>query len=318
MTNTPPTAPIAWHRLLGEVLEKLLTPVGLSVYTELSLMNRPPRADVLILRRKQARWTAAQLERLPDGVRDSQASHVLLEFKYTESLSAEALQQALAYDFFYRQTKELTHSDVQTFLLCAKQPLAGHLKEYGYMKTSLPGVYRSDWHSWLPPVLLLSLNELSDAPHNAFVKCFASKLRAKRQAFEVLWNLRSHGEWSKQLTWLLNLLWRDWFPSPEGGNMKDEALEPINFAELHPDWKRLYLSSLPKLPLADVLAQFKPEDVLAQFQPKDLLAQFKSKSFLAQFKPEDIEIYENYLTQLKQSSRASTTKAKTKTKKRDS
>ncbi len=146
--------------------------------------------------------------------------------------------------------------------------------------------------------------ELSDAPHNAFVKCFASKLRAKRQAFEVLWNLSSQGEWSKQLTWLLNLLWRDWFPSPEGGNMKDEVLEPINFAELHPDWKRLYLSSLPKLPLADVLAQFQPADVLAQFQPKDLLAHVK---------PKDIE---NYLTQLKQSSRAKTATAKTKTKKK--
>jgi hypothetical protein len=76
MTNQP-NAPIAWHCLLGEVLEKLLTPVGLSVYTELSLMNRPPRADVLILRRKQARWTVAQLERLPDGVRDSPVSHLL-------------------------------------------------------------------------------------------------------------------------------------------------------------------------------------------------------------------------------------------------
>jgi len=86
MTNSP-DAPTPWHRLLGEVLEKLLTPVGLSVYTELSLMNRPPRADILILRRQPAHWTAPQLERLPDGVRDSQASHILLEFKYTESLS---------------------------------------------------------------------------------------------------------------------------------------------------------------------------------------------------------------------------------------
>jgi hypothetical protein len=146
-------------------------------------------------------------------------------------------------------------------------------------------------------------------PPNAFVKCFASKLRAKRQAFEVLWDLMSHGEWSKQLTWLLNLLWRDWFPSPEGGKMKDEALEPINFAELHPDWKRLYLSSLPKLPLVDVLAQFQRADVLAQFQPEELLAQIR---------PEDIEIYENYLTRLKQSPRATTAKAKAKTKKKGS
>jgi hypothetical protein len=293
MTNQP-EAPIAWHCLLGEVLEKLLSPVGLLVYTELSVMNKPPKADILIVRREQAHWTAPQRQRLPDGVRDSQASHLLLEFKYTQSLTGKASRQALAYDHFYKEVHELTDSDVQTVLLCAKQPQANHLTQYGYVKTSLPGVYQSQWPAWLPQVLLLSLNELSNAPHNAFVKCFASKLRAKRKAFEVLWDLMSTWGLSTPLTWLLNLLWRDWFPSPAGGNMKDEALEPINFAELHPDWKRLYLSSLPKLPLADVLAQFQPEDVLAQFNPKDI---------------------ENYLTRLKQSSRATTAKAKAKTRK---
>jgi hypothetical protein len=327
MTNTPPTAPTPWHRLLGEVLEKLLTPVGLSVYTELSLMSRPPRADVLILRRKQARWTVAQLERLPDGVRDSQASHILLEFKYTESLSAEALQQALAYDLFYRQTQELTHSDVQTFLLCAKQPLAKHLTEYGYVKTSLPGVYRSDWYSWLPPVTLLSLNELSNAPHNAWMKCFASKLKEKRKAFRVLKQLVSTWKLPGQLILFLNTLWKHWFPSLSGGTMKSE-ITAADFSNLGQHWKQLMLETLTMedflthFQLEDVLAQFQPADVLALFQPKDLLAQFKSKGFLSQFKPADVlaqlnpEDIENYLTQLKQSSRPSTTKTKTKTKKK--
>jgi len=43
------------------------------------------------------------------------------------------------------------------------------------------------------------------------------------------------------------------------------------------------------LPLADMLAQFKPADVLAHIKPEDI---------------------ENYLTQLKKPSRALTTKAK--------
>ncbi len=318
MTKTPPAAPIAWHRLLGEVLEKLLTPVGLSVYTELSLMNRPPRADVLILRRKQAHWTAAQLERLPDGVRDSQASHILLEFKYTESLSAEVLQQALAYDFFYRQTQELTHSDVQTFLLCAKQPLADHLKEYGYVKTSLPGVYHSDWHSWLPPMILLSLNELSDAPQNAWVKCFASQLTEKRKAFKVLWRLLATWKLPEQLILFLNTLWKHWFSSPPGGTMDDE-LTLEDFDTLGQHWKQLILSTMT---LQDFLTRFHAEDLfvlfrakgwLAQIDPKEVVAQYKPEELLAQLRPEDIE---NYLTQLKQSSRASTAKAKTKPKKK--
>jgi hypothetical protein len=48
MTNQP-DAPIAWHCLLGEVLEKLLSPVGLLAYTELSVMNKPPKVALLNL-----------------------------------------------------------------------------------------------------------------------------------------------------------------------------------------------------------------------------------------------------------------------------
>ena len=40
-----------------------------------------------------------------DGVRDSTAGHVLLEFKYTESVNETALAQAVAYDHFYRQAQ---------------------------------------------------------------------------------------------------------------------------------------------------------------------------------------------------------------------
>jgi hypothetical protein len=123
---------------------------------------------------------------LPDGLRDRQASHLLLEFKYTQSLTGKAARLALADDHFYKEVQELTDSDVQTVLLCAKPPQADHLTQYGYLKTSLPGVYQSQWHSWLPPVMLLSLNELSDAPHNACVKGFASRLTEKRKAFKVL------------------------------------------------------------------------------------------------------------------------------------
>jgi len=347
MTNQPP---IAWHCLLGEVLEKLLSPVGLLVYTELPVMNKPPKADILIIRREQTHWTESQRQRLPDGLRDSPASHLLLEFKYTESLTGKASQQALAYDYFYKQIHELNDSDVQTVLLCAKQPQADHLIKYGYLKTSLPGVYQSDWHSWLPPVLLLSLNELSDAPHNAFVKCFASKRKQKLKAFEVLWQFFTRVNFPEPLVLFLDTLWKHWFP---GGNMKESTLTLEDFSKLSPHWRRLMLETLSVEDLltrfriedlfalfmskgmlsqlkpedllaqfkpADVLAQFKPEDLLAQFKPADVLAQFKPEDLLAQFKPADLlaqvkpEDIENYLAQLKQSSRPTTTKAKTKKK----
>jgi len=318
MTQNPPAVPIAWHRLLGEVLEKLLTPVDLSVYTELAVMNWPPKADILIIRRQQAQWTTAQLERLPDGVRDSQASHILLEFKYTESLTAIASRQALAYDLFYKQTQELTDSDVQTVLLCAKQPRTSHLKKYGYVKTSLSGVYHSDWPSWLPPVILLSLNELSDDPHNAWVKCFASQLKEKRKAFTILQQLVTTWKLPRRLIFFLDALRAMWFPFLFGGVMKSKLIDE-DLTDVGPHWKQIVLQALT---IEDMLAYFPPQDVLTRFQPRDVVAQFKPADLLAQFQPEDVLAYfkpediENYLTQLKQSSRPSTTKAKTKRRKK--
>jgi hypothetical protein len=61
-------------------------------------ISNPPRVDVLILRQADTAWTAEQLERLPDGIRQSTASHILLEFKYTQSVNDDVLIQSLAYD----------------------------------------------------------------------------------------------------------------------------------------------------------------------------------------------------------------------------
>ncbi len=42
-SNTPKTR---WHRLLGTLLEKLLSPVGVTVSTEVPIMSNPPQADI--------------------------------------------------------------------------------------------------------------------------------------------------------------------------------------------------------------------------------------------------------------------------------
>ena len=71
---TQPTPQTRWHRLLAKILEELLTPVGITVHTELPVVSDPPLVDILILRREEKTWTTAQLERLPDGIRDSSAN----------------------------------------------------------------------------------------------------------------------------------------------------------------------------------------------------------------------------------------------------
>jgi hypothetical protein len=39
------------RRILGKLLELLLTPLGVTVQTELPVMSKPPKADILLVRR---------------------------------------------------------------------------------------------------------------------------------------------------------------------------------------------------------------------------------------------------------------------------
>ena len=91
-----------WHRLLGRLFELLFAAMPVSVKVDFNLMSEPPRSDVLLLRYEGATWTIEQLARLPDGVRDSRAHHILLELKYTESLNKRRIEKAHAYDILYR------------------------------------------------------------------------------------------------------------------------------------------------------------------------------------------------------------------------
>ena len=160
---------ILWHRLLGKWLELLLTYVDVTVYTEPQVMSDPPKVDILLLRRNSPTWTPPQTQLLPDGVRDSAASHILVEFKFTESLNRARFQQALGYDYFYRQAQKVPETAVQTFIFSAKTPPPALLQEYGYSVIEHPGVYRSA-NPLLQPVGLLLLNELRPELHNAFIQ----------------------------------------------------------------------------------------------------------------------------------------------------
>ncbi|HRJ41292.1 MAG: hypothetical protein KJZ86_09625 [Caldilineaceae bacterium] len=82
---------IPWHQLLGKLLELTLTPVDIQVETEVQITSEPPKFDILLLRRKTARWTDQQRALLPDGIRESNAAHHLLEFKYSESVGEDSL-----------------------------------------------------------------------------------------------------------------------------------------------------------------------------------------------------------------------------------
>ncbi len=120
--NTSQTSKTRWHELLGDMLEKLLVPVGISVFTNVAVMSKSPEADILLLRKETAEWTPEQQERLADGIRDTEAKDILIEFKYTESVNEHALRQSIGYDYFYKKARRLSEKDVQTFLVSSRSP----------------------------------------------------------------------------------------------------------------------------------------------------------------------------------------------------
>jgi len=72
------------HVLFGCMMKESLIPLELEVESGFEVGKGPPKLDVLIIRRHSDQWSKAQLEFLPDGVRQSYCSHVILELKYTD------------------------------------------------------------------------------------------------------------------------------------------------------------------------------------------------------------------------------------------
>ncbi|MCB0064691.1 MAG: hypothetical protein KDE19_21355, partial [Caldilineaceae bacterium] len=272
-----------WHRILGKLFELLLVSLGISVQTEPEVMSNPPKADLLLLRRFGKVWTAEQRSRLPDGIRDSVASHILIEFKYTESLNAKAIRQALGYDHFYVLAKELSDDDVATFLLSAKSPSRATLADLGFQPTEQAGIYRSE-QAVLCRVTLVLLNELANEPHNAYVKCFASRQRAQAAAFALLQQvgLRSISE---QLEWLVDGL-RALLMTGATTMQKELPFEltPEFVMKFGEQWEESYLRNLP----VDVLLRYhSAEEILKHLKLEERLAGLKPEEVLAQFELEE-------------------------------
>ena len=162
-----------YHRLLGSGMRLNLAAVQVNVTTESSILSESPRVDILLLRREGPAWTDAQRARLPDGICDSKAAHILIEFKFTESVNEDGILQAAAYDLFYRQVQKLSREQTLPVVLSAKTPQRSRLAKWGY-EESERGVFRTGL-PFVGRVMLLALNRLPAHSNNAIVKLFASR-----------------------------------------------------------------------------------------------------------------------------------------------
>ena len=178
------TARVQYHRLLGSGMRLSLAAVQVNVTTESSILSESPRADILLLRREGTAWTEAQRARLPDGIRDSSAAHILIEFKYTESVTEDGILQAAAYDLFYRQVQRLSREQTLPVVLSAKTPQKSRLAKWGYEERQR-GVFRTNL-PFVGRVVLLALNRLPAISNNAIVKLFASRKKERESGFAAL------------------------------------------------------------------------------------------------------------------------------------
>ena len=256
-----------WHRLLGKLWEIVLTPAGVTVLSELQVTSNPPQVDLLLLRREGTDWTPEQINLLPDGVRDRPVAHHLFECKFTESVNEQSFQQALTYDYLYQQSQQLTPDAIQTYVVSAQTPRLANLQAWGYQVSKYPGVYVSPL-PLLKRVVLLVLNELREAPHNEFLRLFASRQQVRKAALQVLFD-QPVDQWPTPF-WSV-LLGLEQVYKLEGVDM-DMGITVEQVMELgETARKKIITSASPEERLAGIA----PEERLAGMAPEELLTVMK-------------------------------------------
>jgi hypothetical protein len=271
MTTKPFFPKTRWHQIFATILKEWLTPVGITVETETPVSSEPPKADIVLLT-KTAKKTKAQYMRLANGLRDSKATHLLLEFKFTESFNLNAVHQTLAYQFFYQSGQKLKHHKLDCFILSSKTPRKKTLQEMGYCATGIKGIYKSDLLLF-SKITLISLNELSDEPQNIPLKLFASHRHQKQNAYQAIQENKLFGM-TEKLSWLFQGFWAIILRRGKEKMQTDiDELTPEILEEEGKKWGDFWLANMSAENLAESLMK---DDVLENLPPK-LINALKNK-----------------------------------------
>ena len=218
------------------------------------------------MQRNNEQWTDAQRQWLADGLRHTNAKHILIEFKYSESFDLKALQQLVAYDYFYRVGKNIKLNDVACFLIVAKTPLNNWQQRFNFVATPWPGVYRGT-ETLTKRVRVVLLNELTPTAHNAPLKCFASRDKERKSAFAVLAN-SGFANLSAGIEQLVLGLRRVFMPNVLPANdLTPELVMAIG--------QELIDAVMNAAPLNEILKRHKPDEVLSHYNEEQILAYLK-------------------------------------------
>ena len=136
------------------------------------------------------------------------------------------------------------------------------------------------------PIQLISLNELSNAPYNLWIKLFSSKIS---QRFDVLNHIMSQNfnQFNKGLIIVFIKIIKFWNIIGET-SMKRIQKKIVYDTEDLTDEDIAIFFTLFKIKPEMAMRQFKPEDVVTQYKPEDVFTHFKPEDVVKQFKPEDV------------------------------
>ena len=293
-------SPATWHLLLGRLLYLVLEPLGVQVFMDVPLLSEVPKADILLLQRPGAHWTPKQRQWLADGLRHTDAGHLLIEFKYTQGLTLKALQQINAYDYFYRVDSKRKLSNVACFLVVASTPRGDWQNRLGFTTTAWPGVYQGT-EILSKRVQILLLNELAATANNAPLKCFATRQHEWQQALMTA-NNSGFTRLSEKIYQLIAGL-RRVMSMPK--TTRTDNLTPDIVMAMGQEWIEVMLKAAPLAEVLhyhnadEVLSYYKPDEVLNHYKPEQLVSVLTNEQRLAGLTKEQIRAYLERLQQSK-------------------
>jgi hypothetical protein len=226
------------------MLKALLNPVGIEVRMEVQVVGAPPRADILLIRQETSEWTQKQRLLLADGLRDLVADHIHIELKIMESLTEYTLKKSLVYDHLILTGDDtLTREQLQSVIICARTPQDDILKQFDFKPTGVPGVYECEGSRWCDHLRVILLNELSNEPHNAPLKCFASRQSERRKAFKTIQQsgiFKISSSFGQIIAGLWRLRMREALDNPEM-----EGVTPEHVIQLGKEWFEFMVETTP-------------------------------------------------------------------------
>ncbi|MBF0452837.1 MAG: hypothetical protein HQK75_19190 [Candidatus Magnetomorum sp.] len=264
-----------WHDYFGGLFKEALIPLNLDVESNYAIGKGPPKIDVLIIRKPGTRWTNDHLKFLPDAVRHTQCSHIILELKKTQSINIRSIWQSMGYLNRYLSLKNLKEKDVQVFLISSKTPRKTTLSKLDFVGTKFSGVYKSK-NKLVSKLELICANDLSDAPHNVWIKFFASKQKEKSIALKRLFSM-NYESFSRELKIIIFNIINYWHQT--GEYLMETMKKDLS--------RKSYLNPNPGM-LDFVKTFFPSSEIMNSYRPEERLSGLKPEERLSGLKPEEI------------------------------